>query len=33
MRLSLNDVPDQILDKMVEWSEDFIEVEKQQSAT
>jgi len=33
MRLSLNDVPDQILDKMVEWSEDFIEAERQQSRT
>ena len=33
MRLSLNDVPDQILDKMIEWSEEFIELERQQSKT
>lgn len=27
MRISLNDVPDQILDKMIEWAEEFIERE------
>lgn len=32
MRLTLNDVPDQILDKMIEWSEEFIEIEKHNSA-
>lgn len=33
MRLSLNDVPDQILDKMIGWSEEFIEAERQQNPT
>lgn len=33
MRLTLNDVPDQILDKMIEWSEEFIEAENQQAKT
>lgn len=28
MRLSLNDVPDQILDKLILWSEEAIEAEK-----
>jgi hypothetical protein len=29
MRITLNDVPDQILTKMVEWSEEYIEEERQ----
>jgi len=32
MRLTLNDVPDQILDKMIEWSEEFIEIERHHNA-
>jgi len=30
MRVNLNDAPDHILDKLVEWSEEAIEAEKQQ---
>lgn len=31
MRITLNDVPDQILDKLVIWSEEAIDMERSQN--